>query len=159
MKKTGNNKGIALITVMILSIVGLGLIVSMINMTHIGTKISGAERRYTTALEAAKGGSEIITNMIQNDSYSPENIAGATKQSGTCVQTKMTSETSSWGSCSSTSDPTDQPDITATLGGYTVYVKFVDSKETNNYWFYTINSRAQKGNEQAEISFLYRIEK
>ena len=159
MKKAGNNKGIALITVMILSIIGLGLIVSMMNMIHIGTKISGAERRYTTALETAKGGSEIIINMIQNDSYSPENIAGATKQSGTCVPTKMTRETSHWGSCSSTSNPTDQPDITASMGGYTVYIKIVDSKETKNYWFYTINCMAQKGNEQAQISFLYRIEK
>ena len=159
MKKAGNNKGIALITVMILSIIGLGLIVSMMNMIHIGTKISGAERRYTTALEAAKGGSEIIINMIQSGSYSPENIAGATAQSGTCIQTKMTNETSHWGSCSFTSDPTDHPDITASLGGYTVYIKIVDSKETKNYWFYTINCLAKKGNEQAQVSFLYRIEK
>ncbi|AEA34051.1 hypothetical protein [Hippea maritima] len=54
MKK--NNKGIALITVLILSFIGLALVGTLLFMTRNSINISGYFSSYQTALEAAKGG-------------------------------------------------------------------------------------------------------
>ncbi len=50
-----------------------------------------------------------------------------------CFNTKLTQQTSNWGSCSSTLDPRQNPDITLTFPGvppqpdFTVYAKIVDT--------------------------------
>ena len=54
-----NNKGIALVMVMILSLISLAIMSGLIYMVTSGTQVSGIEKRYSTALEAGKSGKDI----------------------------------------------------------------------------------------------------
>ncbi|NLJ29501.1 MAG: hypothetical protein GX433_16040 [Deltaproteobacteria bacterium] len=162
-----NERGIALITTLLLMVLGFTVVVTLIVMVTQGTQITGIEQRYTTALDASKGGADFIINMIRNDLTLPPVIANAAGPSGSaCLRQKLTSTTSAanWSSCAanaSTADPTDEPDITFILNNYLVSVKIIDTKESSTDYYYTIGIRSQVPNstEHAEISILYRQEK
>ena len=59
-----NQKGIALIMVLVLSAIALVIMAGLIYMITSGTQISGMQKRYKTALEAGKGGSEVTYLFI-----------------------------------------------------------------------------------------------
>jgi Flp pilus assembly pilin Flp len=61
-----NEKGIALVTVLILALIALALISTLIFMVTQGTKVSGFYKRYATSLDAGYGGAEIITSLVYN---------------------------------------------------------------------------------------------
>ncbi|MGD0282732.1 MAG: hypothetical protein ABSB95_10255 [Dissulfurispiraceae bacterium] len=142
-----NQKGIALVTALLLTLIGLAIILAAVYFVTQGTKMSGFQKKYATALEASHGGVEIITKEII-----PKTIGGTALSSlGTfssmlsenttdaCFTAKLTTATNSWGaSCSSTLDPTNNPDITLTLNGVgsqpnlTVYAKIVDTVPGNS---------------------------
>jgi len=63
-----SRKGIAFITTLILALIALAFTGAMLYMLTSGTRMSGAERRYTTALEAAKGAAYYIIEEISNSS-------------------------------------------------------------------------------------------
>jgi hypothetical protein len=166
-KELKNEKGIALVTALIMMVLGFAVVVTLLLMVTQGTKITGIEQRYAVALDASKGGADFIINMIRNDLTNPPNFAGASGISGSpCLKQKLEKPTSTanWDSCSSnasTSDPMDQPDVTLALNNYQVFVKIVDTRETDTDFLYTINIRSQlpNGTEHAEISLLYKQEK
>lgn len=71
----GNEKGVALITALILGLIGMLMIVTLLNMVVTGTWISGSKKRYQTALEASRGdldffAKEIIQRGISGTSLS-----------------------------------------------------------------------------------------
>jgi|WetSurSiteA1Bulk_404760.scaffolds.fasta_scaffold01937_4 hypothetical protein len=61
-----NEKGIALVTVLILSLIALTIISTLIFMVTQGTKVSGFYKRYATSLDAGYGGAEIVTSLVNN---------------------------------------------------------------------------------------------
>jgi Flp pilus assembly pilin Flp len=61
-----NEKGIALVTVLILALIALTIISSLIFLVTQGTKVSGFYKRYATALDAGYGGAEIATSLVYN---------------------------------------------------------------------------------------------
>ncbi len=177
-KPLKEEKGIALVTTLMYMVLAFALVMTLMLLVTQGTRLSGVEQRYTTSLEAAKGGTDFLINMIRNNVYAAPNniITSAATPSGSCLQTKMTDVTPNWtldpncGANASTLSPTDNPDITMALAGNQVWIKIVDTRMTPEdttatppipaYAFYTVNVRAQDParNEHVEISFLYRME-
>jgi hypothetical protein len=59
-----NERGIALVLVLILALISLAIVSALLYMATIGTRTSGAEKFYRTADEAAYGGTRIAVDMI-----------------------------------------------------------------------------------------------
>ncbi len=66
MKLLKNEKGIALVLVLVLSLVSLAMVASLIYIVTQGTRASGAFKRYDSAREAGHGGAEISEAYIAN---------------------------------------------------------------------------------------------
>ncbi|ADU97107.1 hypothetical protein [Thermovibrio ammonificans] len=60
-------KGLALSTVLILSLIALGFTAVMLYMLTTGTKITGSTARYTSSLEVAKGVSSYLMRLMEED--------------------------------------------------------------------------------------------
>src|SRR5512135_419685 len=58
-------RGVALITVLMLSAICIVLVSTLVYMTMMGTKASGSQKRYKTALEASYAGLDVATQIIQ----------------------------------------------------------------------------------------------
>jgi len=56
MKILRNEKGFALVFVMILAVIALMMTLAMLLMVSRGSYVSGQQKRYRTALEASRGG-------------------------------------------------------------------------------------------------------
>lgn len=169
-----NERGIALITTLLLMVLGFAVVVILLQMVTQGTKISGVEQRYSTALEASKGGENVIIDTILNDGalnadlVATGNILGNTFNAD-CFRQKITKATSltpkvNWGACSDnnlTSDLTKDPDIMMNLNNYQVLIKIIDTRETGSAFIYTIKILSQVPNspEHSEISILYQLDK
>jgi hypothetical protein len=151
-----NEKGIALVMVMILSVIALAIMAALLYMLTSSTQISGMQKRYKTAFEASVGGSDVIYQMLS--SRGNPNIPGITDTAAffstaftsPCMIAKLNSSTSTtnWAACGtgtdyilSTSisiDPTDPKtyDTKFQLGTaplqYTVYSKIVNTVEGNS---------------------------
>ncbi len=128
-------KGIALVTVLVLSLIALAIVSTLIYFVTQGTRFSGFFKRYETVREAAYGGGEIVAALIKNrgelditgltfSSFSTDDngfipcncgdpdVAGDNTPD-TCLCRKLCDPTSAWVSagCNSTFDPSYYPDI------------------------------------------------
>lgn len=144
-KPLKNERGIALVTSLMLTLITLGIILSLFYMITQGTKQQGAMKRYRTALEATHGGQQIFVNdiipaLMRN--YSSINtdftIISPVVGSKACLQAKLNTATSAWPSaCSQTTSPKKDPDIQISLQStnsapFTVYSKIVDTIAGNS---------------------------
>jgi hypothetical protein len=155
-----NEKGIALVMVLILSTVALLIMAGLIYMLTTGTQVSGLQKRYETASEAGLGGSDVTYQLIGlrgdasrqtsflNDmaALSPvittPGTCSGTNQSGTPftgLAAKLNTPTSTWAGCNSSMviNPNTNTtyDMVFTLGTgstYNVYSKIVDTVEGNS---------------------------
>jgi hypothetical protein len=156
-----NEKGFALVTTLMLTLIGLGITLCLLYMITGSTKISGTNKRYKTALEATYGGAEILVKdivpYILRNYSSADNTNSALTNSLTtaysgilptvsnmaCLRSKMTTNTTSWttATCGATNlsalSPANSPDITFNLQGtnsntFLVYAKIVDTKTGNS---------------------------
>jgi len=147
-----NNKGIALVMVLILSLISLAIMSGLIYMVTSGTQVSGMGKRYQTALEAGKSGKDIAYQVIgvRGNPYSAAEAALFNfniTASAACLNTKMNNPTyvsgvNNWGACNSSPDIITEPvpdpttyDMIFQLGNnptYTVYAKIVDTVEGNS---------------------------
>ena len=134
-----NEKGIALVTALILAMVSMAIATATIYMVLQSTSISGLEKRYTTALGAAKGGAEVATKVITYGGTDPTGLV-TINTSSNCLDQKLqlrkTDENGNnqWTNCTSQQrslDVTESPDMTMTLGNYTINMKIVDTIEGN----------------------------
>jgi len=152
MKIIDNQKGIALVTSLMLTLISLTIIMALFYLLEMGVKTSGAQKRYRTALEASYGGAEVVLKDVVPlifQGYSSGKIhdefdtAGLDMQfpSGTkCMQEKLNLPTSKWSSsCSSTINPKSLPDVSFTLQAtgastapFTVFTKIVDTLKGNS---------------------------
>jgi len=145
-----NNKGFALITSLMFTMLGLVLTMTLLYLVTSGIKASGSMKMYRSTTEAAYGGvdiiiKDIIANNLMNattmdatsfsaamTSYFP----GATVNS-TCLQAKLTTPRSQWpAACSDVSLTANEAshDVKFILNGspgvtYNVYAKIVDTME------------------------------
>jgi len=154
-----NEKGIALVTTLMLTLIGLGVILCLLYMITGSVRISGTNKRYNTVMEATYGGAEILVkDMVPfilknyssannvnsaftaalNSNYTP---IGPTISSLGCLRAKISTNTTTWGSaCSSAAigplSPASAPDITFSLPGtggnaYMVFAKIISTKTGN----------------------------
>jgi hypothetical protein len=146
-----NNKGIALVMVLVLSLISLVIMSGLIYMVTSGTQVSGIEKRYSTALEAGKGGGRDIVYQVLSARGNPYTAAEAALVNfnitapGTCLTEKLNNATFingvfNWNiACDSSpiiipSTPSTY-DMAFQLGNnptYTAYVKIIDTVEGNS---------------------------
>jgi hypothetical protein len=153
MNPINNEKGIALVTALMLTMISLTIVMYLMYMVTSGVKLSGANKRYKTALEASYGAADMVikeimptlfTATIANSLTNPMtalNTSGLYSASfflptgitDACLMDKLTKPSSQWGSsCSKTSDPKNSPDFKIQLQStgsdpYIVYTKIVET--------------------------------
>jgi hypothetical protein len=148
-KVFNNERGVALMVVMILAVILLGIMASLVYMLVASTQVSGIQKRYKTALDASKGGADVafeliaargilsIPGLVTHDINSLPTL-------GTCLDTKLNSQTSLWTAVCNAKSLTGQivPGDTLTydlfipqLGTtekYDIYAKIVDTVNGNS---------------------------
>lgn len=161
MKLLGNEKGVALVTSLLLTLIALGIIMVLMYSVIANIQTSAASKRYKNVVEAAYGGvslsvNEFIPNLnsaiFGNYSSGVSDLltkyADADKikldiASMECLRSKLDNATANWGSsCSKTMDPKDNPDMTFVLKssltglssnpGFKVYTKIVGTPVKGN---------------------------
>lgn len=65
-KPIGNQKGLALITTMVLLVLGFAVVAILLRLTTRQTQMAGLEQGYTSALDAAKAGTDMFITYAQN---------------------------------------------------------------------------------------------
>ena len=63
-RKVRSENGIALVTALILMLISLGVIMSLMYVITSSIRLSGTSKRYKNALQASKGGMELITKDL-----------------------------------------------------------------------------------------------
>ena len=142
-----DERGIALVTALLLTLIGLAIILAAVYFVMQGTKVSGFQKRYATALEASNGGVEIITKEIIGKTIGGAGLSTLgtygnmllPNVSDGCFNTKLTTATNSWGACNVGGlTAASNADIILTLNGaggsanFTVYTKVVDTVVGNS---------------------------
>jgi hypothetical protein len=118
MKILRNEKGFALVFVIILALIALIMTLAMLSMVSRGSYVSAQQKRYRTAVEASRGGAEAIMDVI----------ATRPPTMGSSLKTKLENRTNAWGTLDNTITITPGiADMTIDLGMYRVYVKVVDT--------------------------------
>ncbi|MBI5098166.1 MAG: hypothetical protein HZB30_02870 [Nitrospirae bacterium] len=142
-----NNKGIALVMVLIISLISLVIMSGLIYMVTTGTQVSGLEKRYKTALEAGKSSVDIAYQVFSTRGVNTFTAAEAgtisfnITASPTCLADKLNKATVDWDAACDTSltitpatlstyDMTFQ--VVGTNLDYSVYAKIVDTVEGNS---------------------------
>jgi hypothetical protein len=146
-----NEKGIALVMVLILAAISLAIMAALIYMITVSTQVSGIQKRYRTALEAGKGGASVAFQTIgaggdpnlglTNFTIPSLNVGGTN-----CFAAKLNTATADWPkdgggndicSASFSIDPTQSSSYDwsfqlGSLPAYNVYAKIVDTVNGNS---------------------------
>lgn len=146
MKILKDQQGIALLTALMLTLISMTVIMYLTYMLTSSTKLSGANKRYKTALSASYGGAEILAKdiipvmfgNISTPATAIKNIDTSNKLnmllvSDQILRKKIMTPSAQWPDAASKSfDPTTAPDVTMTLNSttsdpFTVYTKIVET--------------------------------
>lgn len=144
-----NEKGIALVSALMFTLISLGIVMMLLYSVTLGVKTTGAAKRYQNAREASFGAMDIIAKEVIPHMFSGYSTAKlisdyasgytnmALPSGGVCFRNKLFTSTNNWTSCgpSSTTSQADlNPDMTFHLqsasdpAGFTVYAKITDTK-------------------------------
>ena len=135
MKPITNEKGAALITALMLTMISLAIVMLLLYYVTTGIQMSASQKRYKTVLEAAYGGASAFRQRVytatqqchlwrlfrRRSAVARRNTLRTDNLSMTlgnldCLQQKLDNATVDWGnSCSKTMDPRDNPDMTFIL--------------------------------------------
>ncbi len=140
-----NERGISLIVVLIIGVVSLIFIAAVFYMLNSATSSTGSEKRYYTALEAARGGAYMVMDEI---------VHGAPLKCGGSSCSPCNSNIES-DSCKITNLPKSQ------LGDYDISAYLLYKSSTPTYDLYTIRVISQhkdNSKEKAIIDFVYKVE-
>ena len=153
MRLLANERGIALVTALMMTLITLAVIMAALYFVTQQTQLSAASKRYRTALEAAHGGGPELfaKNIIPQvfAGYSTSKLeamfgsVGLTMKgvSNACMNQKLKETTLNWSACSADNrkpDPRIAPDVKFTLQGlagstgFSVYAKIVDTQQGNS---------------------------
>jgi hypothetical protein len=154
-----NEKGIALVTALMLTLISLAVVTTLMYFVTAGIKVSAANKRYKNVVESAYGGVSLAVNefipSLNNAIFGEYNTDVATLlakygtgsidlalPSGACLRQKLDNASADWGTCSKSLDPKDNPDMTFVLksnltghtsdAGFRVYTKIVDTPVKGN---------------------------
>ncbi len=186
MRALRNEKGLALLSTLMMLVLGFGVVAMLLRLVTAESKLAGMEQGYTTALDAGKSAADMFLYLVQNSLDNPPNTIGAaTTPNSSCIQIKRTKKTSEWTGagwddkgCPSIAnatnpDPTVFPDVTMTLANCIVKFKIINTTLTAapvpappsgtpcelGCIYYTVNVRSVSTNkEQADLSFVYRYD-
>jgi hypothetical protein len=131
--------------VLIIAAISLAVMGTLMQVVFMGTQLSGGQKRFTTALEAGKGGGGVVRQWIgarneldsaYEDALFFEIPAGV---SNTCIADKLNNATADWDNCTDientelTIDVNNNKsyDFSFKLGDYDVYGKIVNTIEGN----------------------------
>lgn len=140
MRYITNEKGVALVTALLLTLLALAITMTLLYFVLMNTKISSAHKQYKTSLEATYGGVELNSNVIMPKLFDATKFTNfttmrkylVTKYSGVglkiettdaIIQEKLTTTTSLWVASQAdnkTSDPAVKPDFSMVLSGASV---------------------------------------
>jgi len=153
-----DNKGIALVTSLMLTLITMGIVMALFYMITQSVKISAANKRYRNVTEATYGGAELAAFELIGTAWKNYSSAGgaasklvtaygnidlAVPVPNDCFVQKLSSPTSSWTNCSAQQKAMDlssiksAPDISFSLKGtatgqnYKVFAKIVDTTSGN----------------------------
>jgi hypothetical protein len=141
-----NNKGMALITALMMTMIILVIIMGIMYVVTQSSKMSSAQKVYRNVTEATYGGADIamqvvIPQLFQNMTSttlttlkSTYSTIGMQTSASACLQQKMKTPTSKWTTCPAitTINPKVSPDLTFKLTGtmnqdFNIYAKIVDT--------------------------------
>jgi Flp pilus assembly pilin Flp len=130
-------RGIALITTLLLGLVAVVLIGVLLYVLTTGTRISGIEKRYSVALEAAKGASEYIIELLLSGNL-------------TC---------GGGGACGPGNDEIDLGPY-SNLQGFNITAQYLGEVSRFGVYVYSIRVTATSPatGESAVIDFVYRVQ-
>jgi len=151
MGKLRDEKGAAMVTALMLTMLALVISMTLLYTVIMETKISASQKRYRTALAAAHGGLELFTQELIPRLFESDTSQGSLQGDFSpislqlpqyaCLQQKLNSPTSQWNACTDprqlTADPGQAPDVTFRLSGdpntpgYNVATKIVDTVPGN----------------------------
>jgi hypothetical protein len=142
MKRMNNEKGIALVTALMLTLISLTIVLTLLYLVNQGITTTASQKRYRNSLEAAHGGidvfaREVIPGIITAINANPADPSTAVANtvvtlksrftsigldfsSGDCIRQKLTLPASQWTACSApsmTTDPKQGFDATFVLKG------------------------------------------
>jgi hypothetical protein len=135
MKILRNEKGFALVFVLILAAISLVMTLAMLIMVSRGSYVSGQQKRFRTAVEAGRGGMEAMFQLISNRGSTD---ALYSMPNPTAVQAKLAGPTTGTGWSGLDNSSTINPavatsyDMSIDLGAYRVYTKIVDTVQGNS---------------------------
>jgi hypothetical protein len=153
MSLISSEKGIALVTALMFTMLALVISMSLLYMVTSGIRTSGALKQYKTTIEASYGGAEIIVKDIFPTAFAfrdyssgsnpfgiyLKNSMGTLSSSASvsdCFRQRLTNSRSQWtGACANISmNPKESPDVTFSLNGASgtqlaVYTKIVDTMD------------------------------
>lgn len=132
--RRASERGIALILVLVLSAIGLIVMTTVLYVITMGTQISGSEKRYRTAHEAALGGIDVIRKIIQDQTNS--SVPGVTiNYPNGSFLAKLNAASLAGSDTNVSIDPNTSStyDISIDIGNppYRVYAKMVQKQQGN----------------------------
>lgn len=173
MKKVfSDNKGVALVTALMLTMLTMGIIMSLFYIMTQAIKISAASKRYGNVTEATYGGAELMAFELIGTAWKNYSSAGGAASKlvsaygnidlavaipNDCLTQKLSSPVSSWTNCSAQQKAMEistiksTPDLTFLLKGattgqnYKVYAKIVDTSSGNTDTSSLISSTSDSG--------------
>jgi len=131
----GNERGVALIFVLLLAVVALITTAGLLYIVGKGGYLSGQQKRYHTALEAGRGGLQATLQVVADRGVDTMGLTNLVL--GTDLATKLGNPTGSWAAGidnTSMIDPAvdNTYDLRFDLGSYRIYSKIVDTVEGNS---------------------------
>ncbi|MCF8030674.1 MAG: hypothetical protein K9K39_07245 [Desulfohalobiaceae bacterium] len=162
MRIQGKESGVALIVTLLLGLIAAGFIGAMMYMLGSGTRISGMEARYTSALQAAKGGASFITQEMSSFDLRCTDGSGNTCWCDALNATSNGQQVR----CPATSGTfynSTKVDLGATenLGPYDVnaeLLSLVRNGTTLLLTFHLTSDSTRGTGERSEIEFVYRVQ-
>ncbi len=156
-----SEKGVALVTTLVLGLIALTFIGALLYMLTTESGTSGISRRYSTALEAAKGAADFIMESLKAETL----ICRSVDNSVSCKCTQLDDNLHCSSNPNVVANVIDLGSSFSNLGGYTLASQLL-AKETSTQGDETIEiysiriiSTKASGNEpeKAEIDFVYKI--
>jgi len=133
-KRLGNERGVALIFVLLLAVVALITTAGLLYIVGKGGFLSGQQKRYHTALEAGRGGMQATLRVINDRGVDTIGLTNVVL--GGNLGTKLANPTGSWAAGIDNTSMIDPAvastyDLRFDLGAYRIYSKIVDTVEGN----------------------------
>jgi hypothetical protein len=140
--------GAALVTALMLTMMAFVISMALLYSVTTGTRISASQKRYRSALAAAHGGVELLTQEIIPRLFQADPLGTSLINDFkpidlklpqyACLQQKLNNPTANWGSCNASSDPAESPDVTFRLSSdkstesFSVSSKIIDTVPGNS---------------------------